>query len=225
MWLFRKKKNKEIPTVKSYDFDKYQIKLNAKAIMLYEKLTGKSFIDVQENEEDALKLMYAVLVANNPKLRMTYNAFLIFIQDEKIVKWMTDEYQRILKYNGQFNENLDNLDSEKKEEAKKIKLTDIVTSLIANYGIDPYYVMNDMELWEMPLYSVTITEKKQDELEEERLWTYLNILPHIDGKKLKSPEQLLPFPWEKDNRKKRAEQGLKENEYAIKHTIGTQLNI
>ena len=51
----------------------------------------------------------------------------------------------------------------------------------------------------------------------------IKVLPHIDSKKCKSPEALVPFEWEKEARKKKAEQELKNNEYAIKNMIGKSI--
>ena len=46
-------------------------------------------------------------------------------------------------------------------------------------------------------------------MENDRFWTYLTVLPHVDSKKLKEPSDLIEFTWEKDNRKRTAEAKLK----------------
>lgn len=38
----------------------------------------------------------------------------------------------------------------------------------------------------------------------------MNISPHIDTKKCKSPEQLLPFPWEKAAKQKKFDKEVDE---------------
>ena len=83
--------------------------------------------------------------------------------------------------------------------------------------------MYEMELWEIEPFFKWTEESQKDKWERERLWTYLNIMPHIDSKKCKSPDKLFPFPWEKEEHKKKAEQELKNNEYAIKNMIGKSI--
>ena len=34
----------------------------------------------------------------------------------------------------------------------------------------------------------------------ERIWTYFNIMPHIDSKKLKSTKDMIKFKWEEDEK-------------------------
>lgn len=38
----------------------------------------------------------------------------------------------------------------------------------------------------------------------------MNILPHINSKKCRGPEQLLPFPWESDKKQKRFNDEVEE---------------
>ena len=70
--------------------------------------------------------------------------------------------------------------------------------------------MYDMEEWEISYYYRMMRDMDRDRLTEERLWTYLTILPHV-GKKLGSPQKMLPFEWEKNENKRKAEEGLKNN--------------
>jgi hypothetical protein len=59
-------------------------------------------------------------------------------------------------------------------------------------------------------------EKTKADMVEKRFWTYMQILPHIDGKKIKSPEKLLPFPWEKEQQKQESIRFMEDNRDAIK---------
>ena len=103
-------------------------------------------------------------------------------------------------------------------------MTDLATSLIIDYHMDAHYVMYEMNIWEIePLYGAADAMVKR-RYEEERLWAYIDIMPHIDGKKVKGPETLLPFPWEKDMKKKKIEKDLQNNLYAVKHTIGMNMD-
>ena len=53
-----------------------------------------------------------------------------------------------------------------------------------------------MWLCDLPLLINAYDQKKKEQMESSRLWTYLTILPHIESKKIKSPVDLFPFPWE-----------------------------
>ena len=65
--------------------------------------------------------------------------------------------------------------------------------------------------------------KKKEELELDRMWTYLNMSPHIDTKKCKGPDKLFPFPWEKEEKKIKVNQELENNRLAIQNMIGKNI--
>ena len=64
---------------------------------------------------------------------------------------------------------------------------------------------------------------KKESLEKDRLWTYRNISPHINTKKCKSPDKLLPFPWEIQEKKEKQIKELENNRFAIKNMIGKNI--
>ena len=68
-------------------------------------------------------------------------------------------------------------------------------------GIDAHFVY-DMRTTDIADFLKGIEEKKREQMEQDRFWTYLKILPHVDGKKLKSPEDLITFPWEAKHKQK-----------------------
>lgn len=180
------------------DFSKYKFRLNIKACCLYEQLTGKNFLKLGP-DDDALMLVYCCLVVNNPELIMTYKVFQTLMADKKVSRWITREYNRISEFNLQIKQTeLPEKEEKKKEdiEIEEIKMTDVASSLIVRHGIDPHYVMYDMELWEIQPYLNAADIKRKNELITQRFWTYLTIAPQINTKKVKSPEDLVPFEWE-----------------------------
>lgn len=181
-------------------FEDYVIKMNLKTCCLYEQIFGKNFLKM-EDSEDALELMYCCVVANNPSLLMTYDVFKVFIQDKKVSRWIEKEYERISKFNSQIKAKEQDTDK-KEDDEEEITITDIASALIVRYGIDPHYVMFEMELWEIQPYLNQADIQRKADLVTQRFWTYLTIAPHIDGKKIKSPEDLVPFEWEKKSNKK-----------------------
>ena len=198
-----------------------------KACCMYEKLTGKSFLKCV-NEEETVYAMYCGYVVNN-NINITFNAFLNLMEDEKVANWFVNEYTRMGKFMEQFREEVQSQSGDNKEvEEEDMTITNATTALIFNYGLDPHYVMYEMDLWELPMMLNAAHSQYKLDMEEKRMWAFINVMPHIDHKKCKSAEKLLPFPWDKDNKeniKKKKEKELKNNEYAMKHTIGMTLNI
>lgn len=182
--------------------DGYKIALNIKSCCMYEQIFDKNFLKMNE-AEDVLELMYCCVVVNNPTLMMTYDTFKVFVEDSKVAKWLEKEYRKISEFNAQIKKKEPEVDAgvEKEEEAQELTMTDIASTLIVKYGIDPHYVMFEMELWEIQAYLTAADVQRKAELVERRFWTYLTIAPHIDSKKIKKPEDLVPFEWEKGENK------------------------
>lgn len=205
MWFFKKKKKEE----KHTDFSKYKIKINGKVMCAYEAMTGRPFLKI-ETPDDIQHLFYCSLVLNNEDFAtMEYDVFQYLMADEEIVKWMIDEYVKIGKYLSQFKTNIGDFEEEDentsgKSEDKAFYMLEAISGLIVRMGIDPNYVMNSMEEWEISYYYRMMNDMDRTRLTEERLWTYLQILPHV-GKKLGGPEKLLPFPWEDSKEKRQKE--------------------
>ena len=79
-------------------------------------------------------------------------------------------------------------------------LTDVVTELLTESVVPADYLLERAELWELTIYIEATQRKRQQRLERERLWTYMGLLPHIDSKQIKRPEDLLHLSWYKDAR-------------------------
>jgi hypothetical protein len=181
------------------DFSNYKLRLNIKSCCLYEQITGKNFLKLG-NEEEVLELVYCCLVANNPSLLMTYKVFQNLMTDKKVARWITKEYEKISEFNAQIRTKQvsEPATEEKKEEpSEELNITDIASTLIIRYGMDAHYVMYEMELWEIEPYLNAAEIKRKNELVTQRFWTYLTIAPNINTKKVRSPEELVPFDWEK----------------------------
>lgn len=179
----------------------YRISINIKTICAYEAITGRPFLSI-ETEEDIKYLFYVSLAQNNEEFKtMTFSSFLYLIEEENdIVTWLAEEYERISRYISQFKGFSDIFDggSNDNTDTPQFYISEAAAGLIIN-GMDAHYVMYEMELWEMPMYYAMKREKDRERLTESRLWTYFQILPHV-GKKLSSPETLISFPWEKEKK-------------------------
>lgn len=90
---------------------------------------------------------------------------------------------------------------EVRDEKSEVRtLTDVVTELLTESVVPADYLLERAELWELTIYIDATQRKRQQRLERERLWSYMGLLPHIDSKQIKRPEDLLPFAWDEDTR-------------------------
>lgn len=205
MRLFKKKK-KDIVVKQKMNFDDVHMLLNIKTICHYEFMTGKHFFSNDMNEEDMIHLLYSMLVVNNPAYDISYSVFKIMLEDERVLAWALREGKNVKKkMENMFGQKSKN-NTEETDKQTDISVTDIATYLVVQHHMDINYVMFKMDLWEISAYISAANKDSQFKLENDRLWTYLTILPQIDGKKMKSPQQLIKFSWEeKDDKKEELE--------------------
>lgn len=205
------------------EFRDIKFKFNIKSICYFEKLKNKSFFEL--GEDDIFDLLYSIYMVNNPDKQMKQNVFInIITKREDIFKWMMREYMTAAEIWTQFQdiyvEKEDPNSNIGIKEAKPSRMGDFVSTLIIEYGVDPHYIYYEMDMWEISQLFEAIDTMVKRKLEEERFWTYLKIAPHIDIKKCKSPEALIPFDWDKDKIHKKQMEELENNAYAVKSLIG-----
>lgn len=196
------------------DYQEFKLKLNMKTILLYEEMSGKSFYDV--GGEDVMLLIYCALIVNND-LTITKAHFDTIMKNEKIARELMSKCQSELDFMQQFTSKVEDAETQELggELLENTKISDIIHMLILQHNLDIHYVMYEMRLWEISPLVKTIGEKVKSEMVEKRFWTYMTICPHIDNKKVKGPESLLPFPWEKEDKKKNAIKFMEENKQGI----------
>lgn len=215
------------------DFDNYKMRLTVKACVYYEQLTGNSFLAFGgplTTEDDALALLYSCFITSN-SVTLTFQTFKVLYGDEKFANWANNAFAEAMAMHQQFN--IDRDDDEPVEETedggneevdvRKATITNLATYLVTNSGLSAEYVMNEMQLFEIKAYMKAIDAKEKSRLLEKRLWTYLTIAPHIDCKKIKSPQKLLPFEWEKSEIKQRELDELRRNKENTKQIVGMDL--
>ena len=173
-------------------------KLNIRAIVLAEKLLGKPFgkFDMS-NEEDAMAVTYGMVAANNEET-LTRAMFGKILENKKIRTELTRQVKREFDYIGQFGTD------ESSEGETDTSITDIAVMMIMA-GMDANFVYN-LRTTDIADFLKGIDVKKKEQMESDRFWTYLKILPHVDGKKMKGPENLILFPWEAEQKKKQTEE-------------------
>lgn len=198
-----------------------KIGLTIKSIIRWEQLREKSFSLMDYTDQDDVDtLLYTTTICNNEGMMHTFDIFRKTLSNDKLVREMVLKLERETEFLNQF---------QKKQEENKDHtdeplgmISDIVSTLIMS-GLDAHYILNEMDLCDLPLYVKAYECKKKEQMESDRLWTYLTILPHVDSKKLPSARDLYIFPWEEEEVKKNAERAIKENEADLKKFLSGEM--
>lgn len=198
---------------------KYELKLNIKSIVAYEKLTQQSFADFDTSLEKIIPLLYCIIVCNNDYKETYADTVKYLFSNINTLNDLSNKLDKELKFQSQFQSigKLNNVEEsveenkEPKQESNKVYITQLIPILIKDCNLDINYVMEDMSYSDIDLFIKYKDLKERNELEEKRLFTYLSILPHIDSKKC-SLQQLLPFSWEEEERRKKGLEEIKKNE-------------
>ena len=219
--LFKRKKVKVVIPKPKMDFGDVEFELNIKSICYYEKLTGTSFYEFNEN--NLIELLYSIYLINNPDKPMTLDVFRLLLDREEIAVFFLKKFADCSEVIKQIIEKQDDSNSSKGGDDEIKTITDYITTLIIEYGMDANYVMYKMGIWELkPLFEAIETKVKKD-MVNQRFWTFMNVMPHIDTKKVKTPDDFIPFEWGKSNKKERKHKELDNNVIAAKNLFGSNI--
>ena len=174
-----------------------KIKLNIKSIITAEKLLGKSFGQFNlEDAEEWLILSYAMVVSNNEET-FTLDTFKKLTKNKRMMSEIIQGIKKEFEYIEQFK----GKEEVKTDGQSDISITEVAGMMIAN-GIEPAFVY-EMRTTEITDILQAIEDRKKEKMESDRFWTYFVMAPHIDTKKVKSPEALITFPWEMAEKKEK----------------------
>ncbi len=175
----------------------FKLKLTIKSIIKWEQLTECSYqLFDYENIEHINKLLYCMLICNNDE-HFDYETFLESINNQSISNKIYKQLNKVLSFDNQFSikKIVENIDSQSdNNEPQYIK--NVAALLVVNAGLSANYVMNEMTINDIDYYMNAYNNKIKQDMESNRLWTFLNVIPHIDSKKIDSPDKFFPFPWE-----------------------------
>ena len=172
-----------------------KIKLNIKSIITAEKLLCKSFGQFNlEDAEEWLILSYAMVVSNNEET-FTLDTFRKLTKNKRMMSEIIQGIKKEFEYIEQFK----GKEEVKTDGQSDISITEVAGMMIAN-GIEPAFVY-EMRTTEITDILQAIEDRKKEKMESDRFWTYFVMAPHIDTKKVKSPEALITFPWEMAEKK------------------------
>lgn len=177
--------------------NKYVLKLNIKALIHFEKLTGRSFSDINyEDYNDLLKLIYCCYYCNNEDFTYKYEVFeKVVLNNKKISVEIFNQFNKIVTLQNQFSSLREVNSVTTEENSEGIYINKLIPILVTNCGLDINYILNEMPIDDIGLYISNYNNNRKEELQLQRLWSFYSILPHT-GKKLKSPKELILFNWE-----------------------------
>lgn len=166
------------------------MRLTIKSIIRWEQLSSKPFTDIDiTSEKDIEMLIYCTSDMSVP-----YETYKGIFESPKIVKKKISDLVSYMSVYAQFVPKSD-------DKGENQYIRDIASSLIAS-GIDAHFVFDELELQDLPIITKAIEERKKEDMESKRLFTYLTILPHIDASKLPNgAKDILPFPWDEEIKK------------------------
>lgn len=184
----------------------FLMKITLKDIIRWEQLTGKSFFNIDYSNEDDLE--YLLYVCDNSEV--TFDTFKEVFKSRKVVDKMLKDLNRYLAISSQFM--LKQEDGKSGEKDTRY-MKDVVSFIIVS-GVDPHFVMEEMELQDLPPIVKALETKRRISLEDKRTFTYLTMLPHIDTSKLKNGmEDILSFPWDSEKPTAEKQPVMSEEEF------------
>lgn len=186
--------------------------LTIKALIRWEQLRGKSFNSFQTADaEDATALLYVYALAQGhfctlDEFRMVVDANSQAV--EQLSKRLTREQAVASQFTTDTPQGVDG----EQAQGEAMTLQQVAAHLIAA-GLSPRYVLEEMELCDLPALMQAIKDKRKEELQSQRLWTFFSMLPHVGKGALKTPQDLFTFPWEVGQEHREADAKKEEEKF------------
>lgn len=183
-----------------------------RVLALHEQLGGRSLFSVGElTDEDAYSLMYAyTCLAAGIHSRDVFNDMM---KTPKFQNTISDGVGEIVKELTLWGEVMSKGEASEKqtdEEEDPPTVSDVVGILVSECGLSPEYVMDEMALWEIPIYLNGLFHKVKSRMEEQRLFAFIGLTPWLDKSgRVSKPSDLLTFPWENEKSKSFVEEHYK----------------
>ena len=208
---------------------KYNIQLNIKSIVLYEKLTQESFALFDGSIHKIIPLLYCMIVANNSYNETYEDTVTYLFKNESLMKDLSSRLEKEMKFQQQFKspfneEKIDlSITENNTQNEKQVFITQMIPILVMDCGLDINYVLNEMSYTDIDIYIKYKDDKEKSKLEEKRLFTYLTVLPHIDSKKCPI-DKFLPFQWEEQEKKEKGMKEIEVNQHKLQEFLNTKNN-
>ena len=172
-------------------------KLTLRAVLLFDKLTARSFSSMSIlDEEDAVTLLYCLQRCEEGGSLLPLDVWEKVFASESVKSELYARLERILEAMIPLSFPEGTSPTEETDEDTSPDFTSIAGMLVVEGGLSPSYVMDTLVLWEIPAFLDSLDRKKREALEHQRLFTWMTMMPHLSSDSVGSPEELLPFPWE-----------------------------
>lgn len=175
------------------------LKLTMKAIIRWEQMHNKPFSLLnynnpdEVNEDEILSLFYVCSMRDNEIY--SFEDFKKQLKKTDIQQMVVDFEQQIMIVSQFQIKDIPTTShsTEVEKDTSPMFIKDIVSMLILN-GLDAHFALNHMAFCDLPLFTQAYDLKERNRLTEQRLWSFVQLLPHLE--KGAQPEDIYPFPWE-----------------------------
>ena len=184
--------------------DALRLRVTLRAVLLFERLSARSFASLDLQDPDDVELLIYTLQrdATPEGSHLPFDVWRNVLKSPDVSETYYTALGKALEELGEFS-----IIGGSSEEAELSEspddaptFTEIATQLIIEGGISPDYVMDRLELWELPALLQALEGHKREGLEYTRLFTWLSMLPHLAQDAAESPAKILPFPWDEAER-------------------------
>lgn len=172
-------------TIKGQD---YKLKYTLRALFIYEQITGKAF--ELKTITDEYLFFYCVLMANNPDSPLTFEELIEAIDEDMGIMV---EFQNFLKKELEKQQ----LFITNNADAKKVLTTkEIYSALVIEGGLDPEYVLDKMQMYELEPLISNLHRKDRNSWEQARMVAY--VIAQCNSTKKLKPTDIMQFTWDSD---------------------------
>lgn len=171
----------------------YKIKQTIRSLFLWEQITGRTF-EIKSTLDNYL-YFYCILLANNEN----------FISWDEFINIIDENPQIIIELSKKLTqsqeiENLLNTDSEdnEKDKKKRITIAELYSILVLQFGLNPDYVLDEIQTYEISSLMKYSFYKNRDDWEQSRLISF--IIAQSNSKKKLKLQDIIKFEWEKEEK-------------------------
>lgn len=149
---------------------------------------------VYDQEDDLLSILYLCSPFKNYQ---TFKQFKDDLNEDRFIRLLKG-FELENSIESQFQNQKKSEEKEESEEKEAVWIKDVVSTLIMS-GLDAHYALNEMNMCDLTMYIESHNKRLQKTMEKNRLWTYIGVSPYLP-KNIRSPKDLVPFPWENENK-------------------------
>lgn len=183
------------------------MRLTIRRIIKWEQLNQKPFSSLNySDEDDIVSLFYVCKLPDEADISLSeFKKNLTEASLDEMIK----KFEKQMLIDSQFQP-VSKKDIEESKDSDPVYIKDLVPMLVMN-GLDVHFALDEMGLFDIPIYLKAYDQRMKNNLESSRLWAFIQVLPHL-SKNIKTPQDLYPFSWEIEEQK---EKTMKETEKGI----------